>query len=278
MLLLLTPALEAASEIRAFAPGVTTAYAVIREADGDVWYISGQVFEVWGTGARTAADYDISLTDKSGDMFVGDFDTNVSAGAYIVATHYQSGGAPADTDPVVWVDEGNWDGSVWSTGNAPNDVADAVWEEAHADHTTSSTFGGLVAAIKSMTDLMAVVTTTVASPNDANNFTITAGQDVNDAYWMHAIMVEDAGDSHSEVRWIAQYSTSRDVRVDEPFSFTPAASDNVWILGPVYGGYLEMIYNRIDLLSRPVYYYDQTGGAAGGAGGTTYYDQTGDDP
>ncbi len=275
---LVTTGIQASNEVRAFAPGITTAYAVVREADGDVWYVSGQVFEVWGTGGRTAADYDIALTDKGGDLFVGDFDTNISAGAYTLATHYQSGGSPSDSDPVVWIDEGNWDGTYWRTGNSPNDVADAVWDEPHADHTTASTFGGLAAAVKAMTDLMAVVTTTVATPNDVNNFTITAGRDANDAYDYHAIMVEDAGDSHSEVRWIEDYSSGRIVDVDEGFSFTPAAGDNVWILGPVYGGWMRAIWDRLGYMQIPVYYYDRTGTTTGGAGGTTYYQQDGTDP
>jgi hypothetical protein len=309
MLLILAPLVQAANELQSFAPGVSTAYAVIREADGDVWYVSGQVFEAWGTGGRTAADYDIALTDKSGDMFVGDFDTNVSNGSYIVATHYQVAGAPADSDPIVWIQEGDWNGSTFASSSpSAATIADSVWDEATADHTTETTFGGelggldpnlafvladtnelqtdwtdggrldlLIDAIKAMTDLISVNTTTVAAPNDVNNFTITAGQDVNDAYWMHAIMVEDAGDSHSEVRWISQYNTSRDVSVDEPFSFTPAAGDNVWILGPVYGGFLYNIQQALSNSSAPTHYFDHGAGVQG-PGDTSYYLQDGSDP
>lgn len=126
-----TAALQAANEINAFAPGVTTAYAVVRQGDGDVWEPAGQVFEAWGTGGRTAADYDIALADKSGGMFVGNMDTNIGAGDYHLVTHYQAGGAPADTDPVVWADSGNWTGSAWTpTTVTPTVVADAVLDEA----------------------------------------------------------------------------------------------------------------------------------------------------
>lgn len=136
----------------------------------------------------------------------------------------------------------------------------------------------VLAAIKLMTDLLAVVTTTVAVPNDANNFTITAGQDVNDAYWVHAIMVQDATDSHSEVRWIEQYVTSRDVTVDEPLSFTPEAGDKVWILGPVYGGFLYELRSSLAASKSPVYYFDRTGTTGQGAGDVTHYQQDGTDP
>ena len=74
----------AANEIQSFNAGASTCFAVVRELDGDVWYVSGQVFEAWGTGGRDADDYDIALTDKSGGMFVGNFDTNISAGYYYI--------------------------------------------------------------------------------------------------------------------------------------------------------------------------------------------------
>jgi hypothetical protein len=137
----------------------------------------------------------------------------------------------------------------------------------------------LIDGIKAMTDLIAIVTTTIAGPNDANTFTITAGRDANDAYWFHAIMVQDATDGHSEVRWIEEYSVGRIVVVDTPFSFTPAAADKVWILGVTYGGLLYDIRSLIQVFRAPIYYQHQTGtGATGGAGGTTRYDASGEDP
>jgi hypothetical protein len=77
-------------------------------------------------------------------------------------------------------------------------------------------------------------------------------------------MVEDADDSHSELRYITEWNSTRVLVVDEPFSFTPAGGDNVWIMGVDYGGFLYDITNRR--------------GASGGAGGTSYYDAGGDDP
>ena len=266
---------QASNEINAFAPGVSTAYAVLRNASGQVWYVSGQTFEAWGTGARTADDYDISLTDKSGDMFVGDFDTNVSSGDYWIATHYQSGASPDDDDPVVWIENGYWSGSAWTPDTiTPSDIADSVWDEAGSGHTSSGTFGEIVQDANDnvtsiledtgttlpslindvnnyISDLTILLETTVKDANDANNFTLTAGPDVNDAYYYHTIRVEDANDSHSELRYIADWEydgSDPNITVDFPFSFTPAAGDKVWVLGNTYGGLLQWIYNKIAVI------------------------------
>ena len=88
-----------------------TLYAVVRNSVGDVWYVAGQSFEVWGTGSRTADDYDISLTDKGGSKYVGDFDSNISRGRYSVQTFLQAGANPADGDTLLSSDEIVWSGT-----------------------------------------------------------------------------------------------------------------------------------------------------------------------
>lgn len=88
-----------------------TLYAVVRNDAGDVWYAAGQTFEVWGTGGRTADDYDISLADKSGSMYVGNFDSNIPAGRYSVQVFLQDGANPADGDTLVASDEILWSGT-----------------------------------------------------------------------------------------------------------------------------------------------------------------------
>jgi hypothetical protein len=89
----------------------STLYAVIRNRAGRVWYAGGQVFETWGTSGRTADDYDISLTDKGGSRYVGDFDSNISAGRYYVQAFLQAGANPADSDNLVGGDEIVWSGT-----------------------------------------------------------------------------------------------------------------------------------------------------------------------
>ena len=99
-----------ANEIHVDYASGSTLYAVIRNGSGEVWYAEGQVFESWGTGGRTANDYDISLTDKGGNRYVGNFDGNIPAGRYSVQVFLQAGANPADSDNLVGGDEIVWSG------------------------------------------------------------------------------------------------------------------------------------------------------------------------
>ena len=113
---LVPPTVRGANEIRSFNAGATTCFAVVREIDGDVWHVVDQQFEPWGTDANDADDYDIALVDKSGGMFVGSFDTNISAGYYHIVSHQSADATPDDADPATWVEYGYWDGDEWFTG------------------------------------------------------------------------------------------------------------------------------------------------------------------
>lgn len=88
-----------------------TLYAVIRNSSGKVWFITGQVFEDWGTDGRDADDYDIALSDKSGSMYVGDFDANIPLGRYSIQIFLQAGANPAAGDTIVGSDKVLWSGS-----------------------------------------------------------------------------------------------------------------------------------------------------------------------
>jgi len=99
-----------ANEIHIDYASGNTVYAVVRDGAGKVWYPAGQVFEDWGTSGHDADDYDISLTDKSGDRYVGDFDANIPAGRYTIQAFLQAGANPADSDDLVGSDEMIWRG------------------------------------------------------------------------------------------------------------------------------------------------------------------------
>jgi hypothetical protein len=100
-----------ANEINVNYASGNTLYAVVRNAAGDVWNVAGQVFEVWGTGGRTASDYDISMTDKSGSRYVGSFDASIPAGRYSIQVFIQAGANPADGDTFIAGEEILWSGT-----------------------------------------------------------------------------------------------------------------------------------------------------------------------
>lgn len=100
-----------ANEIRQIFAAGFTLYAVVRERDGDVAYLTGTAFEVWGLGGRDADDYDTPLTYKAVGMYIGDFPTWIDAGRYDVMVFRQAGGVPLDTDVLVGTTEIIWTGS-----------------------------------------------------------------------------------------------------------------------------------------------------------------------
>ena len=106
-----------ANEIHVDYASGNTLYAVVRNKAGDVWYIAGQVFEAWGTGGHDADDYDISLTDKDGSRYIGDFDCNIPAGRYWVQIFLQAGGTPADGDNLIAGYEIVWTGTAVLTAD-----------------------------------------------------------------------------------------------------------------------------------------------------------------
>jgi len=99
-----------ANEIHVDYTSGNTLYAVVRNSAGEVWYAGGQVFEAWGTGSRAADDYDISLTDKNGNRYVGSFDSNIPAGRYSIQIFSQAGANPADSDDLVGGGKIVWSG------------------------------------------------------------------------------------------------------------------------------------------------------------------------
>ncbi len=100
-----------ANELYANYESGNTLYAVIRSKDGKVWYAGGAVFESWGTGGRDMEDYCISLIDKSGSLYVGDFNENIPSGRYFIQVFLQEGAGPANGDSLLAYKEFVWSGT-----------------------------------------------------------------------------------------------------------------------------------------------------------------------
>jgi hypothetical protein len=90
-----------ANEIHIDYDSSNTLYAIIRNVVGQVWYVAGQVFEDWAANGHDVDDYDITLIDKGGNRYVGDFDANVSAGRYTVQVFLQTGTSPSGSDILI---------------------------------------------------------------------------------------------------------------------------------------------------------------------------------
>ncbi|MBN1974199.1 MAG: hypothetical protein JW787_11205 [Sedimentisphaerales bacterium] len=100
-----------ANEIHVNYESENTLYAVIRDKAGNAWYVNGQAFELWGTTGRDAEDYCISLTDRNGSLYVGDFNENISSGRYYIQIFLQAGANPADGDSLIAGKEFVWSGT-----------------------------------------------------------------------------------------------------------------------------------------------------------------------
>lgn len=100
-----------ANEIYADYESGNTLYAVIRNKVGEVWYVNGEVFESWGTNGRDATNYCVNLVDKSGSLFVGNFDENIPSGKYYIQIFLQAGAGPDDGDSLVKCQDIVWSGT-----------------------------------------------------------------------------------------------------------------------------------------------------------------------
>ena len=87
-----------------------TIYACLRNITGEVWNPSLQAFEQWGSDGHTADDYHISLTDKGGNRYTGDFDAAIGPGRYSIQIFIQNSQAPADTDELIGTGSIVWTG------------------------------------------------------------------------------------------------------------------------------------------------------------------------
>jgi len=99
----------------------STLYFCTFQQDGDVFLSDGASDETWGTGGRTAADYDMAMTEGgSSGHYVGTFDTSIALGSYHIVVYLQAGGSPANADLALGQGEIYWDGTAEVTINTIN--------------------------------------------------------------------------------------------------------------------------------------------------------------
>ena len=82
------------------------------QQDGDVFLTGGASDEVWGTGGRTADDYDEAVTEEAtSGHYKGSMAAGVGAGVYQVQVRLRAGASPANSDIAIGQGEIYWTGS-----------------------------------------------------------------------------------------------------------------------------------------------------------------------
>lgn len=105
-----------ANELNLTSPSGANIYAIIRRtSDNYVAQTTTSTFVVWNNA--NIANYDIALTDQSGDYYSADFPGWItSAGNYVVTYYLRAGGTPATTDDVLDSELVYWNGGAASGG------------------------------------------------------------------------------------------------------------------------------------------------------------------
>ena len=126
-------------------PSGHTIYAMIRALGGNVWDVTNGEFTTYATA--NVDDYDMQLTDKSGNYYEGDCDTDLPKGRYTVQLFLQSGAAPVDpADTWLASEDFQWNGTervsagltvtpAGSVSISKSDVLDFVNEKLHRSET-----------------------------------------------------------------------------------------------------------------------------------------------
>lgn len=116
-----------ANELDIVVPGAGRAvYAIVRRSsDAQVWDVANTTFTAWADG--DIDDYDVALVDASGDLYSGDFPTDIPAGTKVTIAWYDRAGAsPATTDTILASQTRTWNGSALSGGSSVSLEAGAL--------------------------------------------------------------------------------------------------------------------------------------------------------
>ncbi len=99
-----------ASELQVTYPGAGELYAVVRRrSDAKVYSTAAGDFATFDADAL--GDYDLVLTDRSGDFYQGNFPADIAAGSYRVFYYLRGGSIPADDDLLLATEDLDWNGS-----------------------------------------------------------------------------------------------------------------------------------------------------------------------
>jgi hypothetical protein len=105
---------KAANEIEFVYPSGSTLYAIVRQpSTAKVWDAGSSLWDTWSDG--DIGDYDIPLTDNSGDYYGATFPAAITVGSYTATIYERAGASPAVTDEILGCGSIPWTGTAVRT-------------------------------------------------------------------------------------------------------------------------------------------------------------------
>jgi len=130
-------------------------YAVVRNADGDVW--NGTAFETYATA--NLGNYDLPMTEQgTASRYYTVAFPAVAAGIYAVTIFERAGGSPAETDTALAAGAIDWDGT-----NIVPLSSRSTYSGGAVASVTGNVGGNVVGSVGSVTGAVGSVTGTVGS-------------------------------------------------------------------------------------------------------------------
>ena len=110
------------NEVRQSYTTAKTVYGVVFDPDASkVWYVAGGIWETFGTGGRTRADYKaITFTEAGITYYIGSFPVAITTeNTYDVQICDQAGASPVNSDTIIETQHIDWSGSVLAAITIP---------------------------------------------------------------------------------------------------------------------------------------------------------------
>lgn len=198
-----------ANEIQAQTTSGLTLYAVLVNSAGQAW--NGTIWETIDAGNWT--DYDITLTEAAGGIYLGDMPA-VAAGTYQFVIYRRVGAVPAVTDNQVDSGSISWAGSVVTTPSASTRYGTVAALKARLGITDAVDDDAIAAALDA-------VSRWIDNYCNRHFYSVEATRYYTPTYTDH-VMIDDC---------VSLSAVATDADYDRTYSATWAAAD--WELEPV---------------------------------------------
>jgi len=115
-----------ANELRGAAQSGKDIYAIVRRpSDGKVWSVAATDWATWSDGSID--DYDVALASGGGDLYLGDFPTDIVAGTTVLVQYFiRAGASPATSDLLLITTQRSWDGAGLTESGTVTLASDAL--------------------------------------------------------------------------------------------------------------------------------------------------------